>query len=240
MLILGIESATSQVGCALGGPDGLIASAHTVRPRHHAESLAPQIDFIIDQAGVALSDVDAIAIDIGPGLFTGLRVGITTAISMAWTLGVPVITSTSLDLLAHRVMIDDREILAVVDARRGEVFHARYRPEGSGLSQITEPAVARPDELAVTVASSGSGSGSGSGVLVVGDGARAHFDVFDALDGVDVAPSGFDRPSAVALVSLAGRIAEQDDFVDPSQVAPLYLREPDAKAKWEPGGSVPS
>lgn len=234
MLILGIESATSQVGCALGGPDGLIASAHTVRPRRHAESLAPQIDFIIDQAGVALSDVDAIAIDIGPGLFTGLRVGITTAISMASAMDVPVITFTSLDLLAHGATTDDREILAVVDARRGEVFHALYRPDGIGLSQITEPAVARPVELADTIAC------SDTGMWVVGDGARAHFDVFDTLDGVVVAPSEFDRPSAVTLVALAGRSAEPGDFVDPSQVAPLYLREPDAKAKWEPNESASS
>jgi len=232
VLILAIESATNQVGCAVGGPDGLLASAHTIRARHHAESLAPQIEFVVDQAGIALADIGAVAVDIGPGLFTGLRVGITTAISMAWALGVPVITSTSLDLLAHGVITDDREILAVVDARRGEVFHARYRPDNQGLSQITEPAVASPSELVATLC------GSDTDVLLVGDGVRAYIDTFGSLDRVDLASDGFNRPCAQVLVALAARIAEQGGAVDPAEVAPLYLREPDAKAKWEPGGGV--
>ena len=77
MLILGIESATAQVGCAIGGHEGVIASAHSARGRRHAESLAPQIQFIAEQAGIGLAEIGAVAVDIGPGLYTGLQVGIT-------------------------------------------------------------------------------------------------------------------------------------------------------------------
>ncbi len=238
MLILGIESATGQVGCALGGRGGLLASAHTVRPRRHAESLTPQIRFIVDQAGVALSDVDAVAVDVGPGLFTGLRVGITTAMSLAWALGVPVVTATSLELLAFAATTDGREVMAVVDARRGEVFHARYRRTPDGMTQMSSPAVASPAAVASSLATSA--ANRGDNVLVVGDGARTHIDVFRGIDGVDVAPTGFDRPSAAALVSLATPVVERGEFVDPTDVAPLYLREPDAKAKWDPAAGTPS
>ena len=139
MLILGIESATSRVGCAIGGHEGTIASAHSSRGRRHAESLAPQIEFVAEQAGVQLADIGAIAIDIGPGLFTGLRVGVTTALALATTLRIPMIGVTSLDLLAFPVGHTHRMITAAVDARRGEVFHATYRPVPGGVQRITEP-----------------------------------------------------------------------------------------------------
>ena len=85
MLILGIESAGTQVGCAVGGHEGVLASAHSGRGRRHAEALAPQIDFVRRQAGIRLSEIGAVAVDVGPGLFTGLRVGIATAVAMAIT-----------------------------------------------------------------------------------------------------------------------------------------------------------
>ena len=91
MLILGIESAGTQVGCAVGGHEGVLASAHSGRGRRHAEALAPQIDFVRRQAGIEISEIAAVAVDVGPGLFTGLRVGIATAVAMAYGLGVPMI-----------------------------------------------------------------------------------------------------------------------------------------------------
>ena len=83
MLILGIESATSQVGCAIGGHEGVLASCHSSKGRRHAENLAPQIDFVRRQARIELEEVSVVAVDLGPGLFTGLRVGIATAMATA-------------------------------------------------------------------------------------------------------------------------------------------------------------
>ena len=84
MLILGIETASSQVGCAIGGHEGVLASAHTYQVSRHAENLAPQIDFVCRQADIDLTDLGAVAVDVGPGLFTGLRVGVATALSIAY------------------------------------------------------------------------------------------------------------------------------------------------------------
>ena len=91
MLVLGIESATAQVGVAIGGHEGVLASAHSARDRLHAESLTPQIEFVCSQARVELSEIGVVAVDIGPGLFTGLRVGIASALAVAYGLGVPTI-----------------------------------------------------------------------------------------------------------------------------------------------------
>ena len=100
-LILGIESATSRVGCAIGGPDGVLAARESARPRRHAESLVPQIAEIVKESGVAMADIGVVAVDVGPGLYTGLRVGITTAITMAHALGAAMVSVTSLELVAH-------------------------------------------------------------------------------------------------------------------------------------------
>src|SRR3954453_7288632 len=114
MLILGIESATQQVGCAIGGHEGVLASFHSARGRRHAEVLTPAIDFIAKQAKIELSEISAIAVDIGPGLFTGLRVGVATAKAMAQALRIPVLGVASLDLLAFGVRWSDRLIVPVI------------------------------------------------------------------------------------------------------------------------------
>ena len=118
MLILGIESSTSQVGCAIGGHEGVLASVHSSRGKRHAENLTPQIEFVCEQARVGLQEISVVAVDIGPGLYTGLRVGVTSAISIAFGLNVPMIGVTSLDLVAYPIRHCHKLIVAAVDARR--------------------------------------------------------------------------------------------------------------------------
>ncbi len=227
MLILGIESATAQVGCAIGGHEGVIASTHSSRGRRNAESLAPQIRFIAEQAGVSLAEIGAVAIDVGPGLFTGLRVGVTTALALAHSLRVPMIGVTSLDLLAFPVAHTDRVIVAAVDARRGEVFHATYRAVPGGVQRMTEPGVATPTELLSDIVA------EHDEVLLVGDGAIHHHQVFDNVSGVEIADMRLAFPSASSLVMLAHAKALREEFVRPDEIEPLYLRRPDAEARWE-------
>ena len=95
MLILGIESATSQVGAAIGGHEGVLASAHSSRGKRHAEVLTPQIDFVRRQARIDLTEISVVAVDVGPGLYTGLRVGIAAGMAIAFGLGVPMIGVSS-------------------------------------------------------------------------------------------------------------------------------------------------
>ena len=73
VIILGIESATSQVGCAIGGHEGVLSSVHSSRGKRHAENLTPQIEFVLEQARIAMDEISVVAVDIGPGLYTGLR-----------------------------------------------------------------------------------------------------------------------------------------------------------------------
>ena len=227
MFILGIESATGRVGCAIGGHEGVLASVHASRGRRHAEALAPQIEFVCSQAGVELRSIGCVAVDVGPGLYTGLRVGVTTALAIATTLRVPMIGVSSLDLLAFPAALTERKIVAAVDARRGEVFHAEYRPVPGGVQRIGEPAVDRPDEVVAAI------EAAGEPVVVVGDGVLAHRALFAAVGGVELADDSLASPSAGSLVALAHARALREEFVRPDEIEPLYLRRPDAEARWE-------
>ena len=222
MIILGIESATSQVGCAIGGHEGVLASVHSSRGRRHAENLAPQIDFVRKQARINLDEISVVAVDVGPGLYTGLRVGVATAISVAFGLGVPMIGVSSLDLLAYPVRPCTKLIVAAIDARRGEIFHANYRQVPGGVQRVSNPSVGNPEDVAAELLA------HGHEALMVGDGAIRFADIFANLRGVEAAEPSMAYPSAASLVQLAHAKALREDFVKPSDLKPVYLRKPDA------------
>ena len=129
MLILAITSSTSRLGCAVGDASGVKAAVQATRQFSHAELLASQISVVCDQAGVTLRDVTTVAVDVGPGLYTGLRVGLTTAVSVAYALQVPMIPVSSVQLVAFGVRPTRRLVVTVIDAKRGEVFWAFQTPD---------------------------------------------------------------------------------------------------------------
>ena len=148
---------------------------------------------------------------LGPGLYTGLRVGVTTAVAIAHALEAPMIGVSSLDILAFGVRHASRPVAAVVDARRGEVFWALYHPDTGGTRQRPEPAVAEPDRAVEEIRRAILGAGSRAAVLLVGDGAA------------QCAP-GFGRRPGAGLVGQAGTCQDtglQVDTLEQRDAAPM-------------------
>ena len=226
MLILGITTSTMQVGSAIGGHEGVLASLHTSRAKRHAESLVPSIDFLCRQARVDLHEVSCVAVDVGPGLFTGLRVGLAAGKAMAHALRVPMIGVPSLDLAAFPVRFSPRLVVVALDARRGEVFTASYRQVPGGIQRLADGIVCSPDDLAGDLVA------TGEDVLLVGDGALRYRDLFEELGSVEIGDQGLAYPSAASLVQLAHARALREEWVQPSELEPLYLRKPDAEVNW--------
>ncbi|MET0421605.1 MAG: tRNA (adenosine(37)-N6)-threonylcarbamoyltransferase complex dimerization subunit type 1 TsaB, partial [Acidimicrobiia bacterium] len=171
MLVLAMDTATPRVSVALGRDGHVIAELQIAtdttrgsRARRHAELLAPGIQALCEQAGVELAQLAAIAVDEGPGLFTGLRVGVTTAKVMAQVLAIPVVPVPSLDLVAYPLRHSPRRIVAVLDARRREVFTASYWPVPGGVQRDSDYQVMSPEDLVAELA------GSGDELLLAGDG----------------------------------------------------------------------
>ncbi|MBT2441527.1 tRNA (adenosine(37)-N6)-threonylcarbamoyltransferase complex dimerization subunit type 1 TsaB [Streptomyces sp. ISL-36] len=206
MLLLAMDTATPAVTVALHDGDSVVAESRQVDARRHGELLLPAVDRVLKEAGLKLDAVTGIVVGVGPGPYTGLRVGLVTAATFASALGVPVHGLCTLDGLAHASGIEEPFVVAT-DARRKEVYWARYE---NSRTRVTEAAVDRPAEIADRVA----------GLPAVGAGARLYPEVFpDARDP--------EHQSAGALAALAAeKLVAGTDFLDP---LPMYLRRPDAQ-----------
>lgn len=221
MNVLGIDTATAasaacvlrEDGRSFGDPPAPERLAE--RPAQAAE-LMPAVERAMGEAGLGYGDLGAIAVGVGPGSFTGLRIGVTTARALATAAGIALRPVSSLAALAAGIEAERR--LALIDARRGEVFAALYE----GDERLWPDAVAEPAELAQRVAA------SGLQPLAAGDGAVRFRDVFEAA-GVQVAAAG-SRAHVVSGLSIC-RLALDAPPAAPETVLPVYLREPDAKPR---------
>jgi tRNA threonylcarbamoyladenosine biosynthesis protein TsaB len=227
VIILGIETATHQVGCALGGQEGVLASFHASRGRRHAEILTPAIEFMCEQVHISMKEISCVAVDVGPGLFTGLRVGVAAAKATALALNVPMIGFSSLDLLAFEVRWSNRVVIPVIDGKRGEIFWAPYRRVSGGIQRMGDFRVTKPDELIADMMA------RREETLLVGDGALLYGSQFSQNDYVEIGTVGNAYPSAAALVELAQPKALREEFVNAAELQPLYLRKSDAEVNRE-------
>ncbi|HET8719297.1 MAG TPA: tRNA (adenosine(37)-N6)-threonylcarbamoyltransferase complex dimerization subunit type 1 TsaB [Nocardioidaceae bacterium] len=202
-MLLAFDTASPAVTVALHDGERVVAERTRVDAMRHGELLAPGITTVLEQAGIVRQDVTAIAVGVGPGPFTGLRVGLVTARTLAAALQIPVYGVCTLDVLAAEAVdaCIGRDFLVATDARRKEVYWARYDADGHRLDG---PAVDRPDHVA---------DASGP---VVGRGALLYPEAFPEF----AAP---EHPSAAVLAEVVTE--ERAELVDPE---PVYLRRPDA------------
>jgi len=216
MLSLAVTSSTSVVGVAVGEPGAVVEAFNQVTTdRRHAEELTPLIAATLAEAGAKMADVEQLVVDVGPGRFTGLRVGLATVRALALAIDRPVVGLTSLEILAAGASESGQPVLAVIDARRAEVFQQQFEPGPQGALAHAGPAiVGRPEDLAASI---DSGIDINIGIEIVGDGADRYQELYGA--GVRLGRV----PSAAVMLGLArGR-----QGVEGRAITPLYLRDPD-------------
>ena len=239
MLLLAVETSTARSSVALATPAGVLAAAELGRDRRHGEFVSPAIGELLHHAGCGIGDLTHVAAGVGPGLYTGLRVGLVTAATIASTRGLPCVAVPGPDALAHRVRHTDRRIAVALDARRKEVYLGAYEPGADAAERSTELAVGTPEEAALALAD------DLRPLLLVGDGAgpvAAHLQRFADEAGEDVALElgGPDtaQPTAADLALVALRAVEDGVTGGPEVLRPLYLREADARIGWEERGRL--
>jgi tRNA threonylcarbamoyladenosine biosynthesis protein TsaB len=227
--ILAIDTSTRRVGVALGSQLGVLAAielggAASEGPPRHAEQLVPAIDHLTRVADISVRQLSAIAVTIGPGMFTGLRVGVTTAKVMAQALRIPVIPIPSLDLVANPLRYaTGRVVIPAIDARRDELYYAQYRVVPGGLQRESEYELAKVRDLIVDI------DAAGKPVVLAGDGSARFRGQFESSDLCEVAGAGFAAPNLPAMVELAAGRFEREDFSAAADVVPMYLRRSDAE-----------
>ncbi|MDQ3955514.1 MAG: tRNA (adenosine(37)-N6)-threonylcarbamoyltransferase complex dimerization subunit type 1 TsaB [Actinomycetota bacterium] len=228
MLVLGIETSTPQASVAIGSEQGLVASALVSRGASHNEFLLPAVRFCLDEAGLGFRNLGGVAASLGPGLYTGMRVGLATSKALAQALSVPIVGMSSLDLVAYEVRHTQKTICAALDARRGEVFHAFYKASPGGIQRMSEYQVEKPEKLAVGLAS------RPEEVLLVGNGALLYREAFQDLGSVvEVGTMSHAFPDARSLVELALPRILREDFDSLYEMKPLYLRRSARRIQWE-------
>ena len=206
-MLLTLDTATAAVTVALHDGDSVVAQTSTVDALRHGELLAPAIQSVLTDADVGPAAVTRIAVGVGPGPFTGLRVGLVTARMMGAVLGVPVDGVCTLDILAFAVTAGG-PFLVATDARRKEVYYAAY---GDRTSRISGPAVDRPEAVATRFGDLAAGK-------VAGRGATLYPEWFPN-------PTGPEFPTAADLARLV--VSGHANLLAPE---PLYLRRPDVAA----------
>lgn len=228
MLVLGIETSTPHASVAIGSEQGVVASALVARGASYNEFLLPAIRFCLEQSGLGYRNIGGVAVSLGPGLFTGMRVGVATAKALAQALSVPIVGMASLDLVAYEVRYTPKTICAVLDARRNQVFHAFYRSSPGGIQRMSDYRVEAPERLAIGLQS------RPEEVLLVGNGALLYGDIFeDAGPIVEIGTMGHAFPSARALVELTLPRMFRQDFDSLYELKPLYLRHSAKRIDWE-------
>ncbi|HYT30037.1 MAG TPA: tRNA (adenosine(37)-N6)-threonylcarbamoyltransferase complex dimerization subunit type 1 TsaB [Actinomycetota bacterium] len=228
MLVLGIETSTQQTSVALGTERGAVATMSLAAERAGHELVAPAIQQLLAWSGASLDRVAGVAVGLGPGLFTGMRVGIATAKTLAQVLRVPIVGMASLDILAFDARYARRLVCAAIDAKRGEVFFAFYRPVPGGVARESGFEVASPQHVAGELES------RAEDILVVGTAALTYrHELQEAGSKVELASAERSYPAASALVQLAVPRFQREEFDRPSDVQSYYVRKSDAEIAWD-------
>lgn len=204
MLLLAFDTATPAITVAVHDGESVIGASDGSGAMAHGELLAPAIAEAMSAAGATMAQLTDVAVGVGPGPYTGLRVGVVTAVTLAHALGLRSHGVCTLDILAHDVETES-EFVVATDARRKEVYWARY---DASRKRVGEPAVGRPETVAEL------------GLPVVGRGGQLYSTVLRSVDGpIDPAAS------ALAHLVVSSRFAALP-------LRPLYLRRPDATANY--------
>jgi tRNA threonylcarbamoyladenosine biosynthesis protein TsaB len=226
VIVIGIETSTPQTSVAIGTEVAILGSVR-VAGRARQESVTPALDQLLRWTGVELGRVGGFAVGVGPGLFTGLRVGVETAKTLAQVTASPIVGLVSLDVLAYAVRHTHKRVAAVIDGRRGEVFSAVYRPVPGGVVRESDYLVQAPEHLAADL------EALPGDVLAVGDGAILYREVLERVGGIELASPAAAHPDAAALIELAVPRFVREEHDRLFDVVPFYLRKSDAEIAWD-------
>ena len=225
-LILAIDTATPATGLALTrgtlAAGEVIASLGLSSNVTHSRRLLTSIDWLMAEVGVGWSDIDGIGVSLGPGSFTGLRIGMATAKGLAAASGIKLLGVSTLDSLAAKC-VTDQLICSVLDARKKEVYAAMYKRDGEGLlSRISDICAVSPEDLAAQITEP---------VMMIGDGAVVYREVFSKRlgDNLSIVPSALHEPAAPSLGLLCAKDLLEDNCLDVGSAVPLYVRSSDAE-----------
>lgn len=228
MYVLGIESATPVAAVAVAGDGGILAERMVFNQRTHSVNLLPMIKAVLEESEIGRQGLTGIAVSGGPGSFTGLRIGMSTAKALAQVWDLPVVGISTLETLAYPLAMHDGLICPLLNARKNEIYTAIYERSGSGLACLSGPMSARPEELADSLLKYNRPvTFLGDGVPVYGSGLKARLDNLARF-----APLAASFPRGAAVAELGLTAFKEGRGGDLMTLLPKYIRASEAEVLW--------
>lgn len=225
MLTLAVETSCLTASCAIVQDNRVIAEISTNHGKTHSQKIMPMINTTLSAVGKELNDVDLFAASIGPGSFTGIRIGVVTIKALAYSLKRPVCGVSTLDALAFTMPDFNGVISPMLDARNNQVYSAFYRKTDNALERLYEESGIKIEdwiEQAQTF---------GEGILVLGDAFELHYDRLKSELGslLNNSPQSNIFPRASATALLAEKSYRDNRSISPFELKPLYVRKSQAE-----------
>lgn len=223
MLTLGIDTATEVAAVGIVRDGEVLSDVWDRSPTGHAARLPELVGRALEEAGVAMRDVGALAVSVGPGSFTGLRVGLSFAKGLAFSSELQLVGVATLEALAAGAPESARTIAVVLDARRGETYVAIFRSEDEAVERVSDDLSLSPEEAAERVAAE---AALAPPAIVLGDGAERYSKAFAGIAERGIAILAFDRihPRGSWVARLAERRLRSGDVDRAERLVPVYVR----------------
>lgn len=219
MKILALETSAVTASVAVTEGELLLAQSFQNSGLTHSATLMPMAADLLKNTGLTMGDIDVVAVAAGPGSFTGIRIGVAAAKGLAWAEDKPCAPCSTLESMAWQVAHMDGEICPVMDARRKQVYNARFAAEDGVLTRLCDDRAIGLDELADEVKKSGKTQ------ILVGDGAALCYNAFVAAGiPVRMAPPHLRYQTAWGVARAAAELARQDGLIPAGRMAPRYHR----------------
>jgi len=225
--ILGIDTSTTCGSIGLIHDENVISEYLLNLSITHSERLLDAIDLVLGRTRCALADLDGFSISLGPGSFTGVRIGVSTVKGLAFAVQKPVVGASTLDVLASQVSPTPYLICPIIDARKGEVYAAFYRyEEFKHLKRLSEYQAIRPEVLSGMLKEP---------TIFLGDGAiKYEDDLKNSLKSLALfSPAALHIPHGSAVARLGAELLMRGEVLDLATFSPLYVRLSDAEIKWQ-------
>ncbi len=226
MKLLSVECSAVPCSVALSQDGKLLASAFSNVKLTHSETLMPMVEWVLKSSLSDINDIDALAVGVGPGSFTGIRIGISAVKGLAQAKKLPCIPVSTLECIAQNYSDTDCVICAVMDARCQQVYNALFENKNGDVTRLCEDRALAINELIPEIEEL---SVSGENIIIVGDGAEIFYPFVKELNGVKLADEKRRFQNATGISVVAERLFKEGKTVDAAELNPMYLRLPQAE-----------
>lgn len=228
MRILGIDTSTMAASVAVIEDNQLVCEYTINTKKTHSQKLMPMIENMLKESDLNINDIDLIGICVGPGSFTGLRIGMATAKAIAHVNNIPIVGVTSLEMLAGNMNLCDKKICSILDAQRNQVYTAKFEYIGNRLVQINDTDVLEIDKLINEI------SASEDDYILIGEAVYKYEEKLKDIENISIPSPSHNVTKASSLCSIALEKYNQGENIESCYtINPMYIRKSQAEVQYD-------